>query len=408
MSTIRPLATIAVLAVLGVYLAHQINQGPPVAANDEWSSLGADELDAPPAWNGGAPAQAAVESTSLEARTAPGWAESSPSPEAVEVESAPAFPALPDLPPVEEDQATPIDPPPVQGVPAGATLATQPAPTATNQELTLPASIPQANYNSTQPASEPAFPTAPPQGSIQGSVPSLGRSVNTAAPQAPATPQGAPGFAAAWEAVQGALQRDELTRAHRMLSQWRDDPNLSTDQRLQVDGLLGQLAGSVVYSADHRLEPAHVVSYGETLESIAEQYDVPWQLLAKINGVATPDAVQVGQTLKVVRGPFNAEVDLGQGEIVLLVDNAYAGRFPVRVEGQGPAAGAWRVGQKQPGAAPTTTPKFVLESPSGARVEMSAGAAPPAGATGRLAVASSDMADLFDILSVGSTVTVLR
>jgi LysM repeat protein len=227
-----------------------------------------------------------------------------------------------------------------------------------------------------------------------------------------ATPASAPGFAAAWQAVQTALERDELGRAHRMLSQWRAEPNLTPAERSQVESLLGQLAGTVVYSTEHRLEPPRVVAAGETLEKIAAEYNVPWQLLAKINGVASPTAVQPGQPLKVVRGPFAAEVDLASGSLVLLLDERYAGRFPVRIEGAAPAAGEWRVSQKrldgadQPLVAPG--PKVVLESSSGEKLELGDAAAPSAGARGRLTVASNDLADLYDILSVGSAVTVRR
>ena len=78
----------------------------------------------------------------------------------------------------------------------------------------------------------------------------------------------------------------------------------------KVETLLGQLAGTVIYSTEHQLEPARVVKPGETLETIAKEYNVPWQLLAKINGIPAPDQLRPGQELKVVRGPFSAVVDL--------------------------------------------------------------------------------------------------
>ncbi len=59
--------------------------------------------------------------------------------------------------------------------------------------------------------------------------------------------------------------------------------SIPTDTQ-KVETLLSQLAGTVVYSTEHQLEPARVVKPGETLETIAKEYNVPWQLLAKING----------------------------------------------------------------------------------------------------------------------------
>ena len=48
-----------------------------------------------------------------------------------------------------------------------------------------------------------------------------------------------------------------------------------------MESLLGQLAGTVIYSTEHQLEPARVVKPGETLETIAKEYNVPWQLLGE-------------------------------------------------------------------------------------------------------------------------------
>ena len=41
----------------------------------------------------------------------------------------------------------------------------------------------------------------------------------------------------------------------------------------------------MIYSTEHQLEPARVVKPGETLDTIAKEYNVPSQLLAKINGI---------------------------------------------------------------------------------------------------------------------------
>jgi LysM repeat protein len=423
MSTIRPLATIAVLAALGVFLAFKINEGPPVALNDEWGAA-ATAAEEPPAWPGDAAIDGATADATLTARSAPSWADSTPAADAepapAAAEPAPTYPTMPAMPAMPADKPAPgapsIELPPVQGMPVGAALATQPPqptlPSANNPALPLPASIPQANYDDGS--------TSVTSPTINGRVPSLESAQSAATPDPPAAPvvseapaaTGAPGFAAAWQAVEMALERDELTRAHRMLSQWRAEPNLSSDERAKVEGLLSQLAGSVVYSAEHRLEPAYVVQPGDTLATIAEEYEVPWQLLAKINGVPAVDGVQPGQQLKVIRGPFDAEVDLARGELVLLLDERYAGRFPVAVEGQAPAVGEWRVGQKRLDAPNQPVigegQKVVIENPTGEQVELSAGPTPPLGASGRLTIASRDMADVYDILSVGSSVTVRR
>ena len=63
------------------------------------------------------------------------------------------------------------------------------------------------------------------------------------------------------------------------------------------------------------------------LETIAAQYNVPWQLLAKINGIEDPNRLKPGDELKVVRGPFSAIVELDKRQLTLIVEDCYAGRF---------------------------------------------------------------------------------
>jgi hypothetical protein len=140
--------------------------------------------------------------------------------------------------------------------------------------------------------------------------------------------------------AQADLDSGQLDEALLKLTPWFGDPRLSEGSRAQLVSLLDQLAGSVIYSREHFLEPPYEVKNGDTLENIAERYQIPWQLLAKINGITDPRVVQPGEVLKVVRGPFAAVVDLTTHELTLVLsdrnmsdlpEDRYAGRFPVRV-----------------------------------------------------------------------------
>jgi LysM repeat protein len=108
-------------------------------------------------------------------------------------------------------------------------------------------------------------------------------------------------------------------------------PDLSAEESRQLSELLSQLAGEVIYSRKHHLGQPHVVQPGESLQQIAEQYRVPWQLLAKINGVQDPERLAPGSKLKVLRGPFDAIVFLDRFELILQVNGLYAGRFPIGI-----------------------------------------------------------------------------
>ena len=54
-------------------------------------------------------------------------------------------------------------------------------------------------------------------------------------------------------------------------------------------------------------------------------------MLAKINGISASHRLVAGESLKVMRGPFRAEVSLDNREMALFLGRYYAGRFPIRV-----------------------------------------------------------------------------
>jgi LysM repeat protein len=211
-----------------------------------------------------------------------------------------------------------------------------------------------------------------------------------------------------------------------LLSDWYGDPSLTPAETKEINELLSQLAGSVIYSTEHRLEPPYLVQAGEQLPDIAQKYHVPWQLLAKINGLEDRDQLQAGQQLKVVRGPFSALIDLSERRMTLMLDRRYAGQLPLDVD---PATsveeGDWTVNQKllTPGnvdpmsASPTAGDQksIMMSSAAGGTSQIvilrggnssTPAATDPAGRVIRLK--SQDVDDVYDILSLGSHVTIRR
>jgi len=463
-SSLRPLATITLLAVVGVVLYMKINETEPVIPEGvgEWSSqleIGADGGAAP------APGLGLAEAPALAAPpfnpaapagdAAPAWKPepllSSKTDAAKEAEhdhaghdhahddeeSSPVArsAAVPDMPPLPESNSTAkssdAGPAAVVAVPfvntpggsstsstnAAASSAATPAPAATAANPY--AAAPEASASTmsepppfdaaatTSPAADPAVASEPitPTDSAKGSM-----------------------YASARVAVQADLDRGELGKALVKLSEWYGDPSLTPEESQEVETLLGQLAGDVIYEGPpaHRLAPSHIVATGETLETIAQKYNVPWQLLAKINRIADPTAVPVGQELKVMQGPFSAIVDLGKRRMTLMLDRCYAGKFNIELD---PTAsieeGSWKVDQKlltpivggvygQPAgatedrgllltnaASPTSQPAM-LRGP-GMADQVSA---PPAARVIRFK--ATDVEDVYDILSVGSTITIRR
>ncbi len=203
------------------------------------------------------------------------------------------------------------------------------------------------------------------------------------------------------------LAQGRLVEALQKLSACYDQPGLSPQEREQLTDLLDQIAYAVIYSPQSLLEPPYVVQPGDTLARIAQSYGVPWQLLARINGIADPNALRPGQTLKVLRGPFDAEIDLTRREMTLKLHGLYAGRFapahPSRadsrlentyfVEDKSPIPGDWWIR---------------LSGGTEIRGLDSAGAQLGGRQSPVIGVEADQIENLHTILSVGSRVRILR
>jgi len=221
-------------------------------------------------------------------------------PPATEVAAAPTYLSAAAAPPPVAEQVGPdrmLTPPPGQSPPIG-----------------LPPAVSDAGVGVEPPAALPPPPAA---------------SFTMAAPTEPAG--AATAFASAWADAHDKLAAGRYAEALAVLSAWHDDPSLGLEESQRLDDLLGQLAGTVVYSQQDLLLPPHVVAQGETLQSIAAPLAVPWQLLAKINGVADPERLIQGEYLKVVRGPFDAVVSVSRRRLSLRIGGSYAGSFAVVV-----------------------------------------------------------------------------
>lgn len=231
-------------------------------------------------------------------------------------------------------------------------------------------------------------------------------------------------FAAFIDAAKRKLEEGGLVEAHERLSLFYANPRLTPEEDHQLTELLDQVAGTVIYSRQHLLEPPYVVQPGETLPQIAGKYDVPWQLLAKINGLADPRQLQPGQELKVVRGPFNAVIHLDRFELALLLHSRYAGRFRIGIGRDSQLLeGSYLVRDKvvnptyygngrQIDADDPNNPLGERLIGLGSQMSIHGTNDPQAigrsGGPGCLCLGSRDVEDVFDILSVGSRVVIQR
>ena len=136
-----------------------------------------------------------------------------------------------------------------------------------------------------------------------------------------------------WPKIDGWIRQGDVRQPLRELSRFYN-ADLSPEKRREVLEWLDALAFKVIYSTEHHLAPApYLVQSGDTLESIAAQWNVPPALVYNVNQskIGASAVVSPGIELKKIQGPFRAEVHLQRQEITLFLSDMYAGRFPVRL-----------------------------------------------------------------------------
>ncbi|GAB6164674.1 LysM peptidoglycan-binding domain-containing protein [Thermostilla marina] len=268
-------------------------------------------------------------------------------------------------------------------------------------------------------------------GTAEAPVPGVGETTASpvgapsADPQpAPQEPHGIrPEFAGFLDAVRRKLDAGEFSTAHEVLTTWHRDERITPEERAALLDLLDQVAGTVIFSRQHLLEPPYTVQPGETLGRIAERYAVPWELLAKINGIRDPDHIPPGTQLKVVRGPFDAIVRLQERELTLMLNGKYAGRFRIGVGTDVEnLVGEYRVCEKRMHPIYYGPDGTIIDADNpnnplgkywiglGGRIALH-GTNDPANfdrpdAKGTIFLADRDIEDLYSILSINSHVTI--
>lgn len=421
MEAIKPLVVLVLFGTI-LYGAYSVVQKGPTAAVE-----GTAASEAPPF----AAAPAAAPQVELPAPPPPFEPAPVVAAPPVAATVAPAVPAVapPQVPPPPFAAQVPAAPPAAAGSPpsaaiAGPAAAAVAATAAASATVAAVADQPPTYLNpqsSTPPAADdvaaavapvarpdryatlpmPGLPaTVPPPATVPAPAPRSGSASSTA-------------FASAWTDAHQKLTAGRYAEALAGLSVWYDDPSLGLEESQRLEDLLGQLAGTVIYSQQDLLLPPHVVAPEETLATIAAPLGVAPQLLAKINGIDDPLRLVPGEHLKVIRGPFDAVVSISRRRLSLQLGGNYAGSFPVlvgrqylaRVGGALPVADVSRTA-----AAPAGTATLRRSIVLGEGLVIEAVDDPTAVSDNvpqsSLIVSARDLDELIDILGPGSRVLV--
>jgi LysM repeat protein len=412
MNALKTVVMVAFLGALSYVVYLSITKNPRQAgdqtASPLWPAAPKSQLTAPGALVPQLPA------TPRDAPVAWGPQASMPAPAAIV--ASPAAGAMPNM---ADPVVRPLPPPPPISAdpramaPAGS-MPLEPFPSTSSPAAAGPYASP-AGYQNEQAASP--WNSAPPA----AEAPVAAAPVQP--PQFDAEMQAQ--FDAIMRAVRTRLDQGQFEEGLQQLSRLYEMTSLPPEQLRQVADLVGQAAGTAIYSRQHVLQPPHVVQPDETLDRIAARYQITPELLARINGLDPRTALYTGQELKVLHGPFSAVVSLERRELVLYVKNLYAGRFPIGIGQDRPQLeGEYGVQNKvvapvyrgpdqttAAGADPRNPlGRYALDLGSGVAIH---GTSDPAaiGRTdnrGTICLGDRDLDDVFGILTIGSKVTIQR
>jgi lipoprotein-anchoring transpeptidase ErfK/SrfK len=128
-------------------------------------------------------------------------------------------------------------------------------------------------------------------------------------------------------AAEAKIAAGETREAHRDLSKlyWNHK-----EFRPKLQEAIDTTAKAIFFqSQPHFVEP-YVIQPGDRLEVVARKYQLSWEYLAKLNRTE-PRRVQIGQKLKVVKGPFGAVVDLQDFSLIIHLQGYYVKRYTVGI-----------------------------------------------------------------------------
>ncbi len=429
MGSLKNVMMIAVLAAVGygVYVA---------LSRNNMDSGGQSSFEAAPL------AQRKAETTGLKSPLPLGTGGTANPTAASGLAMPPGAPAMPLAPPLVQSPASGdrSGPPPgsLSG-PSNGPTAAPPASSGGSGATLCPPVPPEGAAGAASANGTPARP-APPDGPPRDPTPAPSGGAPGSAPRNAGDAETRTAFADLMSEAKKKCEAGKLAETHLALSRLYLDPNLdqnlSAEQTKELIDLLDELAGTVIYSRQIYLERGYIVQQGDTIDKVARNYEVPWQLLAKINGLMQPDApntqetikdrpLKPGMELKVLRGPFDAVVHLDRRELTLVLKNRYAGRFKIGVGRDQPKLeGDYTVCLMAPDP-PYYGPDGLVVGPGDPKNPLGAawigltahigihGTNDPRGIgrddnRGYICVGARDLQDLYGILTVGSRVTVVR
>lgn len=158
--------------------------------------------------------------------------------------------------------------------------------------------------------------------------------------------------------------RASLTKALKM--------GLSPRDADYVRGEAARLADAMLFSRavtpGDSLTERHIVGEGESLNLIARRYKVSEDLLISINKLTNPNRLLMGARLKIIKGPFRAEIDKATHRMDVFLGDILVRSFRVGLgTNGGTPTGTWVVQDKLKNPEwtdPTTGQHYLADDPT--------------------------------------------
>ena len=230
-----------------------------------------------------------------------------------------------------------------------------------------------------------------------------------------------PELAAHLDKIDQFLQNSDLLRAHRELSTlyWA-----KPRWRASIHDRIEKTANAIYFDPEPQFLQPYVVKPHDQFAVFAKQYNVPWQYLARLNHV-DPKKIRPGQQLKVIKGPFAAIIELNNFVLTLHAYGYYVRAYPIGIGKDGATPlGKFTVLNKVTNPQYTDPQGHVIEgadpnNPLGVRwLDLGKGygihgtIAPnsigKAESRGCIRLRNEDVEEVYDMLALGSEVTIRR
>lgn len=229
-------------------------------------------------------------------------------------------------------------------------------------------------------------------------------------------------------AIDADIGANQYLAAHKALSKlYWDDPQLRPVIQTRID----TTARSIYFDPQPHYMAAYEVQPADQIRVFARNYNVPWEYLVRLNRIADPARVQAGEQLKVIKGPFSAVVSLSDLSMTVHAHGYYVRRYPVGVGKDGSTPiGSFHVVLKEFNPKYYGSDGVVMErddpaNPLGERwIGLDDGNGQPtsygihgtidpgsigkAESRGCVRLRNEDVAEVYDLLGVGSEVIIRR